>query len=119
MSVFNPKILDASIRDVTSDFTEEAKVDVLIYAMQYLKLERSVPPIYIALCPSDQQDNTPALGRSSKTQSSLASVCPRSLQKLQTRHACCVQRPGSQPAFTLPRIKVGVLLGCGPWSILD
>ena len=43
MSVFNPKILDASIRDVTSNFNEEAKVDVLIYAMQYLKLERSVP----------------------------------------------------------------------------
>lgn len=42
MSVFNPKILDASIRDVTTDLQDEQKVDVLIYAMQNLKLERSV-----------------------------------------------------------------------------
>ncbi|GJE98678.1 hypothetical protein PsYK624_149130 [Phanerochaete sordida] len=41
MSVFNPKILDASIRDVTTDLADEQKVDVLIYAMQNLKLERS------------------------------------------------------------------------------
>lgn len=41
MSVFNPKILDASIRDVTTDLADEQKVDVLIYAMQHLKLERS------------------------------------------------------------------------------
>ncbi|KIP12194.1 hypothetical protein PHLGIDRAFT_124352 [Phlebiopsis gigantea 11061_1 CR5-6] len=41
MSVFNPKILDASIRDVTTDLGDEQKVDVLIYAMQHLKLERS------------------------------------------------------------------------------
>jgi hypothetical protein len=42
MSVFNPKILDASIRDVTSECSDEAKADVLIYAMQYLKLEKLV-----------------------------------------------------------------------------
>lgn len=48
MSVFNPKIIDASIRDVTTDLADTQKVDVLIYAMQHLHLERSVigfPPI--------------------------------------------------------------------------
>ena len=42
MSVFNPKILDASIRDVTTGFADEQKADILIYAMQHLNLDRSV-----------------------------------------------------------------------------
>ena len=42
MSVFNPRILDASIRDVTSGLADAHKVDVLIYAMHHLHLERSV-----------------------------------------------------------------------------
>ncbi|KAI0087530.1 hypothetical protein BDY19DRAFT_1042317 [Irpex rosettiformis] len=41
MSVFNPRILDASIRDVTSGLSDSHKVDVLIYAMHHLHLERS------------------------------------------------------------------------------
>ncbi|OBZ74801.1 hypothetical protein A0H81_05645 [Grifola frondosa] len=41
MNVFNPKILDASIRDVTSHLTDEQKADVLIYAMGQLQPERS------------------------------------------------------------------------------
>ena len=46
MSVFNPKILDASIRDVTTDLADEQKADVLIYAMQHLKFDRSVEYIH-------------------------------------------------------------------------
>lgn len=42
MSVFNPKILDASIRDVTTDLADVHKVDVLIYGMQHLQLDRLV-----------------------------------------------------------------------------
>ncbi|KAI8996252.1 hypothetical protein BD414DRAFT_512690 [Trametes punicea] len=41
MNVFNPKILDASIRDVTTGLSDEQKADVLLYAMGHLKLERS------------------------------------------------------------------------------
>ena len=42
MSVFNPKILEASIRDVTTELADVHKVDVLIYGMQHLQLDRSV-----------------------------------------------------------------------------
>ena len=42
MSVFNPKILDASIRDVTASLPDEQKADVLLYAMGHLSLERLV-----------------------------------------------------------------------------
>ncbi|KAG6811411.1 hypothetical protein H0H92_007564 [Tricholoma furcatifolium] len=38
MDVFNPKILDASIRDVASCLTDNQKVDLLLYAI------RSLPP---------------------------------------------------------------------------
>ncbi|OSD00733.1 hypothetical protein PYCCODRAFT_1469171 [Trametes coccinea BRFM310] len=41
MNVFNPKILDASIRDVTAGLSDEQKADVLLYAMNHLKPERS------------------------------------------------------------------------------
>ncbi|KZT68584.1 hypothetical protein DAEQUDRAFT_671217 [Daedalea quercina L-15889] len=41
MSVFNPKILDACIRDVTASLTDQQKADVLLYAMGHLSLERS------------------------------------------------------------------------------
>ncbi|KAI0791127.1 hypothetical protein C8Q75DRAFT_716245 [Abortiporus biennis] len=41
MSVFNPRILDASLRDVTSILPDEQKADVLLYAMQHLQIERS------------------------------------------------------------------------------
>jgi hypothetical protein len=44
MSTFNPKILDASIRDVTTGLADVQKVDVLIHAMNHLHLERSVFP---------------------------------------------------------------------------
>lgn len=44
MNVFNPKILDASIRDVTSCLSDHQKADVLLYAMGHLNLDRSVPP---------------------------------------------------------------------------
>ncbi|KAH9917354.1 hypothetical protein B0H21DRAFT_824468 [Amylocystis lapponica] len=41
MNVFNPKILDASIRDVTASLADEQKADVLLHAMEHLHLERS------------------------------------------------------------------------------
>ncbi|EPS99979.1 hypothetical protein FOMPIDRAFT_1123433 [Fomitopsis schrenkii] len=41
MSVFNPKILDAWIRDVAASLPDEQKADVLLYAMGHLSLERS------------------------------------------------------------------------------
>ncbi|KAJ7579284.1 hypothetical protein C8J56DRAFT_341215 [Mycena floridula] len=39
MDVFNPKILDASIRDVVAEFSANQKGDLLLYAMQSLKYE--------------------------------------------------------------------------------
>lgn len=39
MDVFNPKILDASIRDVSSCLTDNQKADLLLYAMRSLQLE--------------------------------------------------------------------------------
>ncbi|KAG5641529.1 hypothetical protein DXG03_004820 [Asterophora parasitica] len=39
MDVFNPKILDASIRDVSSCLTDNQKVDLLIYALRSLHPE--------------------------------------------------------------------------------
>jgi len=41
MSVFNPRILDASLRDVTSSLSDQRKADVLLYAMQHIPLESS------------------------------------------------------------------------------
>lgn len=42
MSVFNPKILDASLRDVAANLSDEQKADVLLYAMERLQIDRSV-----------------------------------------------------------------------------
>ncbi|KAF8956753.1 hypothetical protein BDZ97DRAFT_1670956 [Flammula alnicola] len=39
MDVFNPKILDASIRDVSSYLSDNQKVDLLLYAMRCLQFE--------------------------------------------------------------------------------
>ncbi|KAG6883753.1 hypothetical protein C0993_003991 [Termitomyces sp. T159_Od127] len=39
MDLFNPKILDASIRDVASCLTDNQKADLLLYAMRSLHLE--------------------------------------------------------------------------------
>ncbi|KIM35498.1 hypothetical protein M413DRAFT_449710, partial [Hebeloma cylindrosporum] len=39
MNVFNPKILDASIRDVSSYLSDNQKVDLLLYAMRCIPLE--------------------------------------------------------------------------------
>ena len=104
MSVFNPKILDASIRDVTTDLADEQKVDVLIYAMQNLKLERSVP---CSRTLKAQLTLLAAPGTSSKTQSSRVSDCQSCRPRSRTRLVCCEQRPGSQPASTPAHIKVG------------
>ncbi|KAI0325274.1 hypothetical protein GY45DRAFT_259934 [Cubamyces sp. BRFM 1775] len=41
MNVFNPKIIDASVRDVTAGLSDEQKADVLLYAMSHLEPERS------------------------------------------------------------------------------
>lgn len=120
MSVFNPKILDASIRDVTTDLGDEQKVDVLIYAMQHLKLERSVPRLPCLRAGAGAQlTPPPAPDPTSKTQSSRASASQSCLRKPRTRLVCCEQRPGSQPASTPAHIKVGAPLGCGLRSILD
>ncbi|KDR65829.1 hypothetical protein GALMADRAFT_260025 [Galerina marginata CBS 339.88] len=39
MDIFNPKILDASIRDVSSYLSDNQKVDLLLYAMRCLQVE--------------------------------------------------------------------------------
>ncbi|PPR01862.1 hypothetical protein CVT24_001343 [Panaeolus cyanescens] len=39
MEVFNPKILDACIRDVSSYLSDNQKVDLLLYAMRCLQIE--------------------------------------------------------------------------------
>lgn len=36
MSLFNPRILDASIRDVTGCLNDSQKADVLLHALQHL-----------------------------------------------------------------------------------
>ena len=59
MSVFNPKILEASIRDVTTDLADDQKVDVLIYSTEHLKLDRSVPRRFLA-CYVDPRGSDPA-----------------------------------------------------------
>jgi hypothetical protein len=41
MNVFNPRILDASIRDVTGCLSDTQKADVLLHALQHLPLEGS------------------------------------------------------------------------------
>ncbi|EGO20315.1 hypothetical protein SERLADRAFT_452993 [Serpula lacrymans var. lacrymans S7.9] len=41
MGVFNPRIVDASIRDVTSCLSDGQKVEVLLYALQHLPAESS------------------------------------------------------------------------------
>lgn len=38
MSVFNPKMLDASIRDVVDSLSNNDKTSVLLYAMERLPL---------------------------------------------------------------------------------
>lgn len=49
LNVFNPKILDASVRDVTAGLSDEQKADVLLYAMSHLELERSVAAVRFLL----------------------------------------------------------------------
>jgi hypothetical protein len=39
MKVFNPRILDASIRDVTGCLSDTQKADVLLHALQHLPSE--------------------------------------------------------------------------------
>ncbi|KAG2363903.1 hypothetical protein BDR07DRAFT_1403054 [Suillus spraguei] len=41
MNIFNPRILDASIRDVTGCLSDTQKADVLLHALQHLPLEGS------------------------------------------------------------------------------
>ena len=43
--VINPRILDASLRDVTERLSAEQKAEVLIHAMNLLKLAKCVPPL--------------------------------------------------------------------------
>ena len=50
-NVFNPKILDASIRDVTSCLSDDQKADVLLSAMGHLELGRSVIALLSTPCP--------------------------------------------------------------------
>ena len=39
MSVFNPKMLDASIRDVVASLSRNDKTNVLLYAMEHLPMK--------------------------------------------------------------------------------
>jgi hypothetical protein len=48
MNIFNPKILDASIRDVSSYLSDNQKVDLLLYAMRCIPLEGYVFEIVLA-----------------------------------------------------------------------
>lgn len=48
MSVFNPKILDACIRDVTACLPDDEKADILLYAMGHLHHERLVARLLLA-----------------------------------------------------------------------
>ncbi|TFK48125.1 hypothetical protein OE88DRAFT_545076 [Heliocybe sulcata] len=41
-TVFNPKILDASVRDVTALLSDDQKADVLLYAMQHLQARTTI-----------------------------------------------------------------------------
>jgi hypothetical protein len=50
-AVFNPKILDASIRDVASYLSDNQKVDLLLYAMRSFPFEGCVP-ISLLVCAS-------------------------------------------------------------------
>ena len=52
MNVFNPKILDASIRDVSSCLSDNQKVELLIYAIKSLHFEGCVLCLLISQ-PSD------------------------------------------------------------------
>ena len=46
MNVFNPKILDASIRDVSSFLSDNQKVELLIYAIKSLHFEGNVLALF-------------------------------------------------------------------------
>ena len=46
MNVFNPKILDASIRDVSSCLSDNQKVELLIYAIKSLHFEGYVLALF-------------------------------------------------------------------------
>jgi hypothetical protein len=46
MNVFNPRILDASIRDVTGCLSDTQKADVLLQALQHLPSEGYVSSHY-------------------------------------------------------------------------
>lgn len=46
MSVFNPKMLDASIRDVADSLSNNDKTSVLLYAMERLPLNSE----YVSKC---------------------------------------------------------------------
>lgn len=50
MSIFNPKILDASLRDVTGSLPDEQKADVLLFAMERLRIDRSVVQSHRIIC---------------------------------------------------------------------
>lgn len=39
MDLFNPKILDASVRDVASRLSDNQKVELLLYAIKSLRFE--------------------------------------------------------------------------------
>ncbi|KAJ8469910.1 hypothetical protein ONZ51_g8677 [Trametes cubensis] len=61
MNVFNPKILDASIRDVTTGLSDEQKADVLLYAMSHLEPERergAVLPVNIQAATRKRSEST-------------------------------------------------------------
>jgi len=50
MDIFNPKILDASIRDISSYLSDNQKVDLLLYAMRCLHVEGYVSCASVPLC---------------------------------------------------------------------
>lgn len=39
MSLFNPRILDASILDVTANLSDTQKADVLLHALQHFPIQ--------------------------------------------------------------------------------
>ncbi|EKM52262.1 uncharacterized protein PHACADRAFT_260503 [Phanerochaete carnosa HHB-10118-sp] len=120
MSVFNPKILDASIRDITTDLADEQKVDVLIYAMQHLKLDRSVPRSRSR--PRAPAHPSPPLQFQDRhrKRSRVLPQAPKALSR-NIKQGPSPARKGS-PRRQPPRWRAsrsGPLLACRPWSVPD
>ena len=113
MGVFNPKMLDASIRDVVSSLSNDRKTDVLLYALQHLPAgPRSVylyklPSVNLgSRRPSNGRRLIAALEPSSRTQSSRAFTFRLYTRKRSSRRGSCARNLDFQLACGALLIKV-------------